>query len=465
MAINFLGVGSGLQLQTMLDQLVEVATTPKVEQLGKKEAQINGSISGLGSIKSALSSFQDSVDKLNSSSLFGNNSATLTQPESGDVISVTADSDAVKGSYDVSVLQLAKGSMLVSDADLSSFSASGLGGGTANLTFAAGASNFSVAVDDGDDLTAIVNKINAAEDNFGVTATIVDGSLVYKSSTTGAANTLSVSNDDAGLDSLSTVATSGPAGFTNSKSLDISAQNAQIKVDGITIDSTTNEFDGSVSGLKITALAVSQGSETANVSIDKNTGSIESAINELASSYNAVIAALDKQYGSEDKEGNFVPGPMYGESIIRQVQGLLSDSMSSVFNTGNSALNSMASLGLELQDDGTISVDSDMLSESVSTNFDDISSLFVGDSGYAGKMSSMLDAYLDYDGVIDSSETNYKSQLDDIETQYEKHIEYIKSYRETLMKQFSSLDSTIATLNATRDYMMSQLSQLSKIGS
>jgi flagellar hook-associated protein 2 len=71
MSVNFLGIGSGLNLQSMLDQLVQVATEPKVQQLGAKEVEVNASVSGAGAIRSALSSFQDKVDDLKSSSLYG----------------------------------------------------------------------------------------------------------------------------------------------------------------------------------------------------------------------------------------------------------------------------------------------------------------------------------------------------------------------------------------------------------
>lgn len=468
MAINFLGVGSGLDLQTMLTQLVEVATKPKVEQLGKKEAQVSSSISGLGSIKSALSDFQDTVNALKSSSLYGNNTATVTQPASGTVVSVTAGSNAVPGSYDISVEQLSAGSRLTSDASLSAFSAS-LGGGTATLSFDAGAGNsFSITVDDGDDTEAILNKINGASDNFGVSATLVDGNLVYKSTITGASNQLVISNDNAALDSLSSVATGATAGFTNGQGLDITAQNAKIKVDGITVESETNSFEGKVTGLTITALQATEVGETASLSVGKDTASIGSAIKNMASAYNKVVEAITKQSGSNDEEGNFVAGPMFGESILRQVQGVLSNALSSsVSGANNRELSSMYAVGLDLESDGTLSVNNDRMADALTNNFDDFSSLFIGDgsNGFATSLSATLENYLEYDGILDGSEKNYKQQLDDIEDQYAAHIKYVTSYKEMLTKQFASLDSTIATLNATRDYMTGQLAQLSKIGS
>lgn len=464
MAINFLGVGSGLDLQTMLTQLVEVATKPKVEQLGKKEAQVSSNISGLGSIKSALSSFQDAVNSLKSASLFGNNTASVTQPASGTVVSVSADSSAVAGTYDITVEQLSKGSRLTSDNDMSAFSA-GLGGGSATLSFDAGAGNsFSITVDDGDDIATILDKVNGASDNFGVSATMVDGNLVYKSTITGLSNQLAISNDNIALDSLSTIATGPTAGFTNAQGLDVAAQNAKIKVDGIDIESANNSFEGKVTGLTITALQETEVGETANLSVGKDTVSIATAIKNMASSYNKVMESVNKQRGSKDDEGNFVAGPMFGESILRQVQGVLSDAVTSVIaGANNRELNSMYAVGLDLQSDGTLAIDEDRMADALVNNFDDFSSLFTGDNGFATTLSETLESYLKYDGVFDGTESSYKQQMDDIEEQYSAHISYVTSYKEMLTKQFASLDSTIATLNATRDYMTGQLAQLSKI--
>lgn len=204
MSVNFLGVGSGLELQSMLDNLVKVATEPKVAQLGQKEQQISGNISGLGKIKSSLSDFQDSVDALKSTSLFDKNTASVVQPGTVDVLTAEAQTNAVAGTYNVSVEQLAAGSRAQSGTQFASSTAALGAAGT--LTFTAGSSNFNVSVTGTESLEDIVTKINDDSNNFGVSATIVDGYLVYKSSVTGSANSLAVTNDSATLDSLSTTA-------------------------------------------------------------------------------------------------------------------------------------------------------------------------------------------------------------------------------------------------------------------
>lgn len=459
MSVNFLGVGSGLELQSMLDNLVKVATEPKVAQLGQKEQQISGNISGLGKIKSALSDFQDSVDALKSTSLFDKNTASVVQPGTVDVLTAEAQTNAVPGTYNVSVEQLAAGSRAQSGTQFASSTAALGGAGT--LTFTAGSSNFNVSVTGTESLEDIVTKINDDSNNFGVSATIVDGYLVYKSSVTGAANNLAVTNDSATLDSLSTTAFGGGAGGV---SVVENSANARIIVDGITVENSTNTFDSQITGLKLTAVSADPG-KNSTITVAKDTGSVSSAISAMATAYNKVIEELNKQHGTTDDEGNFTAGPMFGESIVRQLNNVLADSMSTVISGAPSAVSSMASFGLDLQDDGTISVDSSDLNSAISNNFDQLASVFTGSSGFATQLSDQLETYVKFGGILDGAEDSYESQLDDIEEQYADHIQYITSYKETLQKQFVNLDKTIGQLNATMSYVTGQLAQLARSSS
>ena len=66
MTIQSLGVGSGLALDDLVQQLLDAERLPKEERLNAKEEQIEAEISALGQIKSKLSDFKDAVDDLRS---------------------------------------------------------------------------------------------------------------------------------------------------------------------------------------------------------------------------------------------------------------------------------------------------------------------------------------------------------------------------------------------------------------
>ena len=116
MTIQSLGVGSGLALDDLVQQLLEAERAPKDARLNEKEERIEAEISGLGQIKSKLSAFEDSVDELRSDADINGREPTISNPsEDDDVLSAEASNSALRGSYEITVEQLASGSRITTD--------------------------------------------------------------------------------------------------------------------------------------------------------------------------------------------------------------------------------------------------------------------------------------------------------------------------------------------------------------
>lgn len=448
-----LGIGSGLDLSTMMDSLVRVASEPKIQQLGRKEVEAKDAISGLGTLSSLLSDFQDSADTLKNSSLYNNRTASVAQPADGDVLSVTADDDAVLGSYDISVEQLAYGtegytSQINADHEAAL-------GKTDTLTFSVpdgSEAAFSVAVDAAMSLEDIRDAINDADDNFGLSVNVVDGRLVYDSSVTGAAadKELQITSASADTDFDISVYTQN-------------AQQAHINIDGIDIYNDSNTFDSAVSGLSIQALKADPG-ETASVDVALDTASVKSNISGFVGAYNKLREGMTELGGHYDEETEeFVYGQLSGDPIIRNLESVLGGMVNTVVDGAPGNFDTLYSVGLDLQSDGTISVDSDRLSEALSDGFDELDDLFSGDDGIATQISDQLDSFLGFTGVIQGKEDSYNDILDDLEEQYEAHTRYIESYQATLLKQFTALDSSVGRLQATMQQVGPQLAALGNV--
>lgn len=146
MTIQSLGVGSGLALDDLVQQLLTAERQPKEERLNAKEERIEAEISGLGQIKSKLSDFKDAVDELRSDNGINGREPTITNPsEDNDVLSAEASNSALRGSYEVVVEQLAAGSRITTDAGaFTSSSDPVLTSGTGSLTFDVGGDRKSV---------------------------------------------------------------------------------------------------------------------------------------------------------------------------------------------------------------------------------------------------------------------------------------------------------------------------------
>ena len=249
MTIQSLGVGSGLALDDLVQQLISAERQPKETSLNAREEAVEAEISGLGQIKSKLSEFKDSVDDLRTDSDINGREPTVKNPsEDNDVLSAEASSSALRGSYAVTVEQLAAGSRITTNAgDFTSSSDPLLSSGTGSLTFAVGTDkNFTINVDNTTTLADLRELVNSSADNFGVTANIIETGttegprLVFVSEETGAGNDLSITNDsgNAELDRLST---GGAATNISAANIEL-AKNAIASVDGIVVESSSNEL-------------------------------------------------------------------------------------------------------------------------------------------------------------------------------------------------------------------------------
>ena len=215
MTIQSLGVGSGLALDSLVEQLITAERQPKEDRLNAKEENIESEISGLGKVKSKLSEFQDIVDELKSDREINGREPKVTNPtEDSDILSAESANSALRGSYNITVSQLASGSRITTDEGaFSSSSDNLLTSGSGSLTFSVGADkSFTVSVGADTSLADLRELINDNEDNFGVTANIIETGtsagprLVFLSSETGSGNDLVINNDTATpeLDKLST---------------------------------------------------------------------------------------------------------------------------------------------------------------------------------------------------------------------------------------------------------------------
>ena len=109
--ITSAGVGSGLDLESIIKASVDAENIPKMQSFAKKEESLQVELSAIGEVKSAISKLKDTFEKLADIENFGKRTANITQPASGDIISVTPTSEISTGSFNIAVKQLAQGEL------------------------------------------------------------------------------------------------------------------------------------------------------------------------------------------------------------------------------------------------------------------------------------------------------------------------------------------------------------------
>lgn len=484
MSIKSLGVGSGLDLEGLVGQLLEAERKPKTDALNSREENVEAEISGIGKLKSKLEDFQKTLDKLRSDANLKGREPTINNPSEGvEPFSADASNTALEGDYNIAVTQLASGSRIETadavDGGFESSSDTVLSSGTASLTFKIDATSdsFSINLNAGDTLEDLRNAINASEDNFGVTASIivtgteVGGSkLVFTSDTAGEGNDLVIVNDDdaAELDLVSTTdSTEGAAYLTPITS----AQNAKATIDGIDVESNTNKFENVIENVSFKVSELSEldtdgtTHKTSKLSIGFDKEAVEETVREFVNNFNALQSEIKllTNYGDSDLAED---GSLAGDSLVRGIQTGINNILFSAVDA--SALGGLFQVGIEYNRDGELEISStdniglgsgeDRLKDALSDNFDDIAALFTDETqGIAVRLYDYVEEYTSSRGLLKSRE---KSAIDQREQILDERVMLelrLASTEQILRDKYLNLDQTVARLNSTGSALLATL--------
>ncbi len=447
-SITNLGVGSGLQLESIVNAYIDAEAIPQEIRLQKKEERLNLELSGVGSFKSALASFNDILEKLTTNDAFNKQVVT----SSSSAIDVKSNGFASSGSFNIEVQQLATGTRLNSQTFANS--AELVGSGT--LTFGNGTDTFDVVVDPIDTLSSIRDKINAVSENFGVTANIINGGagsfLVFDSQVTGASNALTITTSDPSLDAISTNNTQVRT-----------AQDASISVDGVIIANDTNEFKNVIEDLTITAKEVTSVGNPAVLSVSQDTEHGSELITEFIAGYNALVDDLTGLGAAKQGRLAFDPN-------VRQVKRQLADIAIQAVSGLSGSFSNLNDIGLEVNRDGRLELSSfssdniasgqERLNNAVKNNSTDLGELFASSNGIASQMADMIEGYIASDGVLTQREKTLNERVSGIADEWSTLETRLRSYEDTLRKQFSFLDGIVSQYNATGDWLTNNLANI-----
>jgi flagellar hook-associated protein 2 len=437
------GIGSGLNVSSIVSALVNAAQAAPQTQITDATNQTNSLLGGLSTLNSTLTSLQSAVAALTSTATFNNYTATLANPAIG---TATTLSNAKPGSYALQVTQLAAAQQRTSGAFAST---AAVGAGT--LDIAIGSSSVSVSVSSTATLSDIASAINSASGNPGVTATVINGTagsqLLLSSNQTGVANGFTItaaSGSDAGLASLaSSLNTAGSN----------EAKDAQLSLNGISVDSASNAVSGALDGVTLNLAAIG----SSQLTVQQDTSKTVSAIQAFVTAYNSYVASIGT-LSSYDATSQ-VAGPLLGDStlnsVVNQISSVLSKSV-----PGNS-IGSLASLGITRQADGTLSLASATLSSALSANPATVQDLFAGSNGYATELNATIDTFTSSStGIIATREQSLNSRLTQLSGEQTALNARMAVYQQQLQTEYTNLDTLMSSLNNTSSFLSTSLAQL-----
>lgn len=444
--------GSVINVSALVSELVAATEAPQQAIINSQTQAVTANISALGTLKGALSTFQTALTSLSTPGAFNSQSASSSNQS---VFTATAGQGAVSGNYAIAVTGLASAQQLLSNAFAGGSSATV---GTGTLNIALGGSSFTVAIDGTDDtLAGIASAINSAANNPGVSATVLQGTdgghLVLSSSQTGAANTIGVTETDGGngLAAL-TYGTGNVANYT----VESKAADAAFSIAGVPYTSASNTVSSALSGVTLTLTGTTAANATASLSVANDTTDVASNINSFVSAYNTLQSALSS-LGSYDATTD-TAGAMQGNPILENIQSQIQEALYSV--VGTSSYNSLASVGITTNSDGSLSVNSATLQSALSGNFTAVSNLFSSANGIATQLNNQLTNDLGGSGSISSYSQSLIKQENALQTQTNSLNTQMTALTASLTQQYAALNVLLSSLQTTSAALSQSLSSL-----
>jgi flagellar hook-associated protein 2 len=464
--ITSAGIGSGLDIESLVSKLVSAERTP-ITQLAQKTEGLKTELSAFGKVQSTLATLRDAAAKLTSPSTWGGTLATSSDPTS---VSVSAGAGAAIGNVSIEVSKLAQSQTLVSSTPYASSTTTvGQGSltitlgawGSNNTTFAdkAGATPITINIGDGQDtLTGIRDAINSA--NAGVTASIVNDAtgarLSLRSIATGETDGFRI-EATGGLSSLAYDPRIGVTSLIQT----LPAQNARALINGIDVSSESNSLKEAIDGLNITLLKTT--TIPASITVGQDKDSIKKLITDFTAAYNAVNALLREQ--TKYDEGNKTAGALQGDSTAVGLQNQLRSIIGGTTSLAG-GIGRLAEIGLEAGSDGNLKTSETKLNTALG-NLDSLKKLFMGldgtdssNDGFAQRIRSYIDGALSTDGRVSSRQAGLQKLIENNNKRADQLEDRVALTEARLRARYTALDTQMAKLNGLSNYVTQQLAKL-----
>jgi flagellar hook-associated protein 2 len=447
--LSSLGLGSGLDVSSIITALVNAAQAAPQAQITNQTNTDNAQIAGLTALQTALSGLQTALTELTSPTTYQTYTAAFSanSTSASGVGTASTLPDASPGTYSVDVTQLA-----TAQTSVSSPLGSGAAVGAGTLEIGVGSNTINVAVSASDTLQTIASNINSAASSggVGVTASVVAGKngdqLVLTSTQTGTANAFTVSANATSSSGLSALASQ-----LNTPSTP--AANAELTLDGIPVTSATNNVTGALTG--VTMNLTSTGTST--LTIAQSTTPITTAVNDFVTAYNTYNSEVSELSSYNASTGH--AGVLFGDSTLQAIQNQISQVIGSTLN-GNS-IGNLASLGITRNQDGSLALNNLTLANDLSSNPSAVQNLFASTNGVATQLSNLVTNYSSSSGIIQTRINDLNTNVSNLSSQQTALNARMATYQQQLVKQYTSLDTLMSSLNNTSSYLTALAKQSS----
>lgn len=436
-------IGSGLDIPTLVAQLVAAERAPTANRINSAGSAATAKLSALGTIKNSLGNLQSALEALGKSASQPAHKADV--PE-GAGFSASIGDKAVAGSYTIEVVSLAQPQRLSSGAFASD---AAVGDGT--LSIAWGANSLDVEIAEGSTLADIAAAINRAAGGKGVSASVItadDGQHLVLNATepgTAGALALSASGGNGGLDALTWDGTTG--GLTQTQA----ATDAKVKVDGFERTSSSNSITDLIPGVTLN-LDKAEAGVGRTLTVSQDNAPLKTNLQAFVAAYNSTIGVL-KSSSSYNAASN-TASALTGDAMVRGLQQQMR-------NLVGANVTQLKALGISISKEGTLSLDTGELDKAMATDPSAADALLGGNGSLATRLKSMLDSQLDAThGSLSLRTEGLNKQIKKLESDLDTLDARMDKVADRYTRQFTAMDTIVARMQSTSDYLAQQLAML-----
>ena len=470
--LDSLNAGSGVDSASLVTSLVTAQFATKSAQLSARYDTLTAQISGASSLKSTVTTFYTALESLVkggtvasqpvSSNSTAVGAATITGATLGNInttltvnriaaaqTAVSAKRTSADPAIDAGTMTLKVGTWTPQ------------GDGSYALTQGANPVSVDITIDSSNNsLSGIAAAINAQAKTTGVTASVItntngDAWLSIKGKT-GAANAFSLTAQPDGNGNTPNLSQFNVARGTNSLITQQSGD-AELVVDGVTVQRASNEVSDLIAGIKLTLNATG----TTTLTKSQPTAALQNAVSDFVASYNEVIATVKEQ--TDPITGNLRADPA-AKALLRSLQGMTSQSLLSGAAAGTPT--TLGAIGVRTNRDGTLEVDAAALSAALTNNPDAVESMFAykltGTDGVYGAMRKIRDAAISSVYGLGASATRYGEAQTAITKQQSDISDKSDALKTRLTQQFAAMDARVSAYKSTQAFMTQQIDNWTK---
>lgn len=283
----------------------------------------------------------------------------------------------------------------------------------------------------------------------------IDGLSAYVLDTrdgSGSPFKLVVNGDATGADATIELDATGLTGTGTALSFteQTSASDAELSVNGVAVKSATNSFTG-IPGLSLDLQRSGDGPVQLTVGLDDD--AMVANVQAFVDAYNEVVNYYD-QNTSFDSENNIM-GALVGDSTARRTMAELGTMVTTPFAVAGSPFSALSQVGISTNRDGTLSLDSEKLTEALASDLDGVKAMFSAETGPLGELKEKIDLkFVDAEnGTLSSREESLQGDIEDLELRIEDQELRLADYTAYLRDRFTAMEVAMSQFEATGQYL------------